>query len=325
MYYFFILAFIIVILLLLTFLITFLIKRNFKTNKDKFNELYNKLEGVNKKYAYDALNIIDQYEQNDPITYYRKGVILQHNLQQNNNAKKCYKQALTIAANAPANGNATGNANGINTGNNINANTILFITDHINYNAQLLRDRELIDLARGIQNSLSENKKIEKKYTSDSQNVHDSAISNDIIEQYNIIKEYNNREQLNHSIENFEPKKNDKHDRIKKVIDIIKSNSATINIINDTEYNLLNAVWNRIHSIDNKENYNKLIDALENQLYECSTSDMSIVCVAGRCAHIISVLALLDKDERLGILKNKEMLRNEFLDKVSKIVEYELS
>ena len=110
-------------------------------------------------------------------------------------------------------------------------------------------------------------------------------------------------------------------DKIEHVLNVIKSNTSDTSLTGGTEYDLLKEVWTRINSSSNKNNKDKLIESLEDQLVECSTGPGSTVCVAGRCSRVISSLALLDKDPNLGVLKTKEVLRNELLNEAAKVVE----
>lgn len=300
----------------------------------EFENLYNKLEGEDSKYARQALDAADSEpeERRDSEYYYKRGVILQHNLNDIKGAKRCYEKALQLLnRKSPRN------------------NDFLFITDRISDNARTARMPGLQRAAAFVQNNqimmladdglqeaimagttkpsntsrIANQIEQSKTFKSDSQNVHDSSLSGDLLAQYRKLLEYNNEEGLNMTVEEFKPstKDNTKYNRICNVLNVIKSNSSKTSLIGATEYDLLNSVWNRIHSKYNLENRKKLIEALEDQLNECATSDTATVCVAGRCSHVISSLALLDRDPTLGILKTKEVLRNELLNDAAKIVE----
>lgn len=305
-----------------------------------FESLYNVLEGESPKYAQEAIAaaIETPEEDRDSEYYYRLGVIYQHNLHDRHTADQFYKIALKTL-NKELQENPHPN------------NDYLFITDRIADNARLAGNQGLQVLANNVQNVgmqiqlqnpvgyvnqddpintkptnssiLANNIERNKSFKSDSQNVHDSALTVFLREQYAKIKEYNQSEGINFSPEGFSPTPKDpaKVQRINFVLDTIKRNSTDTSLINGTEYDLLSQVWTRINSQSNEKNKEKLIESFEDQLNECATGTGSTVCVAGRCSHVISSLALLDKDPSLGVLKTKEVLRNELLDGAAKIVE----
>ena len=334
-------ALLIIVLIILIFYAVNLFKRS--TN---FQVLYDKLEGESPKYAQEAIAAaIDTPEEDrDSDYYYRLGVIYQHNLHDRHTANQFYKIALkTLNRELIENKRID--------------NDYLFITDRIADNARIAGNRGLQTLANNVQhygiqqqfvqiqnggfvnqddwfnttnkprpantsaraNTIEQN----KSFKSDSQNVHDSALTEFLREQYIKLKEYNESEGINFNPEGFQPSSKDqaKAQRINFVLDTIKRNSSDTSLINGTEYDLLGAVWTRINSRANAKNKEKLIESLEDQLNECATGTSSTVCVAGRCSHVISSLALLDKDPSLGVLKTKEVLRNELLDGAAKIVE----
>lgn len=318
-------------LLIVTIIILIFYYIVFLRSSNDFEDLYNKLEGEDPTYAEEALAAAEAEpeDQKDAEYYYRTGVILQNNLHDNNRAFKNYRKALSLVG-AQQN------------------NDFLFITDRIGDNARIAQNTEMERIAQIIQriqieerknnqtaptethtvthNTSPQANKIEgtKTFASDSQNVHDSALNTDLLEQYNRIKNYNYEEGLNFSIDNYVPRTNDgsKYQKILYVLDVMKSNSYKTSLTGSTEYELLNAVWNRINSRDNIKNLGRLIEAFEDQLSECATSSHSTVCVSGRCSHVISCLALLDKDPTLGILRTKEVWRNQLLNDAAKIVEH---
>lgn len=300
----------------------------------EFEDLYNKLEGEDATYARDALNAAENEpeESRDSEYYYRMGLIFQHNLHDMRSATLCYERALAL----------------LDEERKLN-NNYLFITDRIADNAILANNNALLNNANTAQragirfgfadlhiyatpetnanfipsNTSKRANMIEsrKTFKSDSQNVHDSAINADIMEQYSRIKRYNEAEGLNFSIESYVPPEDHRKTRINKVLDVIKSNPEKTSFTNTTEYEFINAIWNRINSVRNYKNKDDLIESFSQQLYECASSDISTVCVAGRCSHVISSLALLDRDPELGILKPRDALRNELLNDAAKVVE----
>jgi hypothetical protein len=320
------LAFVLVVILILLVYVFY----GFKGRKysREFEKLYDKLDGENPEYAREALAAADKEpeERKDAEYYYRRGVILQHNLHDIPAATRCFEKALSLLNKelGPMNNNHMFITDRIADNARNARNTRLFTTAQTVGENQLNQQLQLLLIAGDLDQGANTSDKVKliekaKTYTSDSQNVHDSALNQYLFEQYKKIERYNQDEGLNLSIEHFKPSKNNK--RINYVLDVIKSNGNKTSLLGVTEYQLLNAVWNRIHSKHNKENREKMIEALEDQLNECATSDSSTVCVAGRCSHVISSLALLDKDPTIGVLKTKEVLRNELLNEAAKIVE----
>lgn len=147
------------------------------------------------------------------------------------------------------------------------------------------------------------------KYTSDSQNVHDTRITDDISNYYEKIK-------------NSPPTKKNIRDMIEHYKDRIGPTAyinalATFNNMqknerftkaNAGERDILNAVWRRINAPVNKDRVEELNLSLVESMANCITVNGS-VCISGRVANVIGSLGNIDDD--VGILKTKEMVRNE--------------
>lgn len=310
-----------------------------------FEAFYNKLEGEDPAYAQEALDAAhaEPLNRRDAEYYYRLGVITQHNLNDPKGAEKYFVKALEmlnnleqkvvnndyifltdrIADNARAARNPVLHNNAIQIQADGVRNQIIGINDPnlIREQIALFADRQNIHpnntsaFANAIENV--------KTFKSDSQNVHDSTLNSDLALQFKKIKNYNQLEGLKINVEGFKPRTKDpeKNKRINNVLNVIKSNASVTSLIGGTEYQLLEAVYNRIYSSQNINNREKLLEALTDQLNECATSDTSTVCVAGRCGHVLSSLAILDNDPELGILKTKEVIRNSLLNDAAHIVE----
>lgn len=166
-----------------------------------------------------------------------------------------------------------------------------------------------------------------RKWSTDPQNVHSSLIMQDMKSQFNYIKTQNNIKNV--PIYTFDMLKNNllvrsnNDSRVKNVLDRLNSNSKILNIDGVGERDLLIEVYRRINSTINTKNKYSLIDALITSLIDC-TNGSSLVCPTGRQTRIMSSLAILDADSEsrgIGILKNKEAVRNEIFDESAKIVE----
>jgi tetratricopeptide (TPR) repeat protein len=312
---------------LIIILIIILLHHAFST-KPKYSreteKLFNLLEGEDIAHADETIKSLEKEPElvKDSEYYLRKGVIYQHNLKNPQKAKECYQRALTL----------------LKTEKN---NNYIHVTDRIIDNIRLGNANQMEPLAlraeelqehfivsdlyalatkkKPLETSSDKAKVIEQKieYNSDPQNVHDSTINNDFLTQYNRIKKYNNDEGIYYDIKTFSPSN-------KNVINVIKSfdNKTFTSLIgNDSSREFINHIYTRIMSKDNIKNRDKLLEMLETQLKDCATSNNGIVCIAGRHTRLLSTFATLDKDPSLGILRSKEMIRNELLNDAAQIVE----
>jgi hypothetical protein len=158
----------------------------------------------------------------------------------------------------------------------------------------------------------------------DTQNVHDSNVSDEIkykilvlVDNYKDIKTWddvlleidNEVDCLSKNVD-FENKIND----IDRVLEFIITNNATIflgdignrehkNIINPdgtmAEKIILKIIWERINSDVNKGANSLLIESFFEQVYQCIEKG-EIVCTTGRISRLIDTLTLLDENEMLS-------------------------
>ena len=169
------------------------------------------------------------------------------------------------------------------------------------------------------------------KYTKDPQTVHDSHVTQDIADHYKKITESlppsdkSNSDFIREIKGSLEELKNkgeidaDKYNRASTVIDTMK-NGAPFSKTDSTERDVLVNVWRRINMPQNKEHFEELKISLAEGLADSRVYNnfgLSTVCTGGRVARVMGSLAHLDSDPSVGVLKTKEMVRNEIFQAAS--------
>ncbi len=156
-----------------------------------------------------------------------------------------------------------------------------------------------------------------QSWYSDSQNVHDSAINREMINQLNQVKEENGKipELENRTYEElkrwaYQVGDKDK-DKLNKVFDRTDTNIEEINI--------LEALWKRAHHPNNSKNKEEMKLALKDAIIDC-VEGSNVVCHTGICTKLWAAPATLDFDPTVGVIKSKQMLKNEIYEKSAKIV-----
>lgn len=206
--------------------------------------------------------------------------------------------------------------------------------------------RDKIRLSRIIQANFDANKKkfkpakhdIEKKYfepkkvRSDPQNVHDSELTSELEKKYFEIKNLNSQQEvsapdLKSELNALKP--SDKKRALNVIDFIIKSDGSVSNLNHEKEIAVLDTIWKRIYSEDNKKNRDSLKTAFFNSLLDCQEKNYSgkdvNVCSSGRVSRVINSLTLLDSNPNVSKpLKTQEILRNEVFSKAHKILENSL-
>lgn len=162
-------------------------------------------------------------------------------------------------------------------------------------------------------------------WQSDSQNVHDSSIYTELNAQFRHIKKENEKIDANYDeIVNFlkNKYKNDKEKNYKLnlVLEILNNNYPVGYISGVKEQEILLEVWKRTKHPSNVNNSFMMQNAIADAILDCVENGHP-VCMAGRISKIWQALARLDFEENLGILKSKQVLRNEIYQKAAKIVD----
>ena len=157
----------------------------------------------------------------------------------------------------------------------------------------------------------------------DTQNVHDSHLTDDVFRSYKkIVDGLPPLKDPQNIIEDFTNElvvmKNDKSisDLVhhKAMITINNMRDQHYSKIGDTERNILANVIRRINIPENLKNRKEMIISLATNLsnaVERNNITNMPVCISGRVASAISAPAHLDVDPDLGILKTQEAIRNE--------------
>jgi tetratricopeptide (TPR) repeat protein len=166
-----------------------------------------------------------------------------------------------------------------------------------------------------------------QNWQSDSQNVHDSAIYNELLEQVNEVM-CQNRQIPDYELHNYDEVINwlrvryrdtpEKY-KVEKVIALL-NNDYPISILNGiSERTLITAIWQRSYDEINENNAGSIREALGDAVLDCVEGDY-VVCITGRSSKLWQSLALLDANPKIGILKTKQAIRNEIFDKAAKVV-----
>jgi hypothetical protein len=166
------------------------------------------------------------------------------------------------------------------------------------------------------------------RWRADPQNVHDSTLSNAVKSQFETIRnENNNYHNADMYLENFLIK-NKSNPKVMKVYETIKNRNHYITKMNCTELEFLKHNICRIEQNENnkEELYNILTQNLEDCIEKLEYVDYnnneikneSIVCETGVVSKIISSFAHID-ESGIGLLKTKQVVRNEIFQECSKI------
>ena len=186
---------------------------------------------------------------------------------------------------------------------------------------------EIKDTAENKKEAIKEYVNVSKTQTSDSQNVHDSAVNVQLKDGYKELKgtvnSSINKSQIQHEIQEYINKLPiDKKNRAQKAYSTIINNKNKIESLNDTEDNLLYLVWMRSNDPSNKDNKDLLKESVMNSLVDITTSSNSVVCAGGRCTRLIDSLVLLDDNKKLAKgLATTEQIKNDMLEKSHAILQ----
>jgi len=192
----------------------------------------------------------------------------------------------------------------------------------------------------------------ERDIRSAPQNVHDTELTNEMLNIYKSIVNANNRERnsvgsgnyQNPSLEHvrrairdhkWEPLNNDpngsgRRSRALRIVDLASQGNVLSQLDNAAEDDVLLNVWSRINSSDNEENRDSLkeslMDSLANSMDTNWAGEYKEVCIGGRCARMIGSLTLLDKEPTISSpMKTGEILRNEVFSKSYVILQDQLN
>lgn len=164
---------------------------------------------------------------------------------------------------------------------------------------------------------------IKQVWKVDRQNVHDTKINSDSVKHFNFIKKENGNIS-DYNITGIVMAILDKTDiqqreKVSKVLQVISQN-AHYSLFNTKESDILKHVWKRIQSPINSKNKKELINSLIDTLHT-SVEHGSVVCQTGRVNRLMNTFAFLDANDKIGVFKSKQAIRNEILNESSKIVD----
>lgn len=165
-------------------------------------------------------------------------------------------------------------------------------------------------------------------WQSDSQNVHDSSVSSTLTDQFRHVRNSNAKNAYVSAKGyddlcvwlNLRYEDSVERDNLAMALRMFDNNYKLGIAPETTEQSLLVAVWQRIHDKRNQDNFDQLKDSFGDAIMDCVEGGY-VVCMAGRSAKVWQTLAHLDFDPLMGIIKNKQTLRNEVYDRAAKIVD----
>ncbi len=182
----------------------------------------------------------------------------------------------------------------------------------------------------------------EQEIRNDPQNVHETQVNNDMLRIYQNVAHRNDQDPEFMNVNNQNPGANSiseireyaktykfadpKHrDRALKTINKMAEGNWITNL-HARESDILDNVWKRSKSADNRANQAELRAALMDSLADCVESGYNgqdyQVCASGRTARVLNSLTLLDTDEKISApVRTAEILRNEVFTKSHKIIQ----
>lgn len=198
--------------------------------------------------------------------------------------------------------------------------------NRINIIEQVARKRESIkeDDPEFVQKTLLSR----QDWQSDSQNVHDTAIYEELKSQLDLVRSENVKikdiqlHDYNEAINwlKVRYKSGPEYAKLSKVLDLLTSNYPVGVISGISEQDIITAIWQRSYDPENAKNASVIREALGDALLDCVEGGHT-VCMTGRASKEWQALAKLDKDPNIGVLKTKQMLRNEIYERAAKVVE----
>tara|TARA_B100000929_G_scaffold290702_1_gene285475 strand:- start:22416 stop:23885 length:1470 start_codon:yes stop_codon:yes gene_type:complete len=157
----------------------------------------------------------------------------------------------------------------------------------------------------------------------DPQNTHNSQVLSTAINSINNLKKSTKIEkslptslkEIRKFLKNMP--KNDKRDDSLKSLNRIEKNTSPFTFSDMKEVNVLNLIWNRIHSDVHKDNLDTVKESLYNQLADMQEHGYS-VCATGRFTRLVDTLNVIDEEVSI---KPSYVINQEMMNKSSKIRE----
>jgi len=166
-------------------------------------------------------------------------------------------------------------------------------------------------------------------WQSDSQNVHDTSIYTELNEQLGIVMEENGKipdirfRTYNELVNWYRLCYKDDVKKIEKInntFNILDNNYHVSMLNNIREQDIIVNVWRRAHDERNSNNIDSIRNAIGDSILDCFEKT-SVVCMSGRISKIWQALAKLDVYPNIGVLKSRQILRNEIYERCAKIID----
>jgi hypothetical protein len=318
-----------IIIVLLIIRILYIIKRKYDTKK--LNNIYLDINGTPnndfKKFIEfkDAIN--KKKENATSLDYYRLGSLYDYVRNDNKNASYYYKLGLQ---NIKKNTNDVSNKYVINKiQDRLDLNN--FYTQNNYVEETPLENKDVLEIKQQlneIKHHLSEIKdkdKIKTKWISDSQNVHDTNINQEIVKQFNELKnkihisEWRPLQISNYIIEHKEDFPKYEQDKIPiaiNMLDYINKYNPIIGILEISESIFIGIIFTYIINEKNETKKQIMLENFINNLYDMNPKNETPVCINGRITRALSTLAFPESNSDLGILKSKQVIQNEIFSRV---------
>lgn len=161
-----------------------------------------------------------------------------------------------------------------------------------------------------------------KQMRSDSQNVHDPKLNNDLRATLRKLRStYTGVTSCISSARKYLKGHKFEANCLKALEEIEKNN--TISTYDDTELNIFCYVWDRCFLSQNKENREGMLEAVCAALNNC-VENGNLVCINGRCSQLLSSLVLLDYDSSVGAAMTYDAYKNQIYKETKDLLEDEL-
>lgn len=165
------------------------------------------------------------------------------------------------------------------------------------------------------------------QYTSDPQNVHDSAVNNDLRGMLGAIRAANGRGGVKLNTGQYEAEiraaiatlPQGKKSAALATLAAMSANNY-VSTFDASERDILHTVWSRTHHPDNAGNEQNVRAAIVEALADASQGG-NTVCINGRCGRVIDSLARIDRDSTFDGAKTSEAYRNQIFDETRKMID----
>lgn len=155
----------------------------------------------------------------------------------------------------------------------------------------------------------------------DTQNVHDTLLSDTLVQQYSELKRLNRKQgvvdaaSMNDIIRSLQQTGDATESAIQMLAFIRDHDATVVKLQNDTEPRLVQEVW--AQAVRTPDGVRSFVGNLED-----SWNGGSPVCVTGRISRVLSSLAhIVPEAPQLGVLKTREAVRNEIFNEAGKILD----